>query len=195
MGARATIAAAGVAAVDCGVCAAAPPRRGAVTCAPTRAEEAMREAHVPTQQPPAQQEARVSPAHADPRGPGPVEEAAIEGPDPALRLIWRVRDPRAFRALASARRFRRGPLVLSCCRAAQAGPPRVAYAVGRHAGGAVERNRIRRRLRHVVRNHSERLRPGYQYLVGAGPEALSAPAAELNDVWVHLVDQAHGGLR
>jgi ribonuclease P protein component len=154
----------------------------------------MREAHVPTQQSPAQQEARVPPPHADPRGPGAAEEAAIEGPHPALRLIWRVRDPRAFHALASARRVRRGPLVLSCCRAAQPGPPRVAYAIGRRAGNAVERNRIRRRLRHVVSNHAERLRAGHQYLVGASPAALHTPAEELTDAWLLLVDRVHGEL-
>jgi ribonuclease P protein component len=81
--------------------------------------------------------------------------------------------------------------VLSCCRAAEPGPPRVAYAVGRRSGNAVERNRIRRRLRHVVSNHSERLRADHQYLVGASRGALRTPAADLNDVWLRLVDQVH----
>jgi ribonuclease P protein component len=82
--------------------------------------------------------------------------------------------------------------VLSCCRASQAGPPRVAYAVGRRAGGAVARNRIRRRLRHVVASHAEHLRPGCQYLVGASPQALQASSSELTAAWLHLVDRAHG---
>ena len=49
--------------------------------------------------------------------------------------------------------------MLSCCRGRNPEPPRVAYAVGRRAGGAVERNRIRRRLRHVVRDHAARAAP------------------------------------
>jgi ribonuclease P protein component len=154
----------------------------------------MREAHVPTQQPPAQQEARVSASDADPRGPRVDQEAAIEGPDPALRLIWRVRDPRAFRAFASARRVRRGPLVLSCCRASQPGPPRVAYAIGRRTGNAVERNRIRRRLRHVVMEHATRLYPDHQYLIGAGPQALRLSATDLTASWLSLVERAHDEL-
>ena len=81
--------------------------------------------------------------------------------------------------------------MLSCCRAAQPGPPRVAYAVGRRSGNAVERNRIRRRLRHVVSNHAERLRADHQYLVGASQGALGTPSAELNDAWLRLVDQVH----
>ena len=154
----------------------------------------MREAHVPTQQPTPQQEARVPPSYEHPRGAGIAEEPANEGPLPALRLIWRVRGPRAFRAFSTARRFRRGPLVLTCCRAAQSGPPRVAYAVGRRSGGAVERNRIRRRLRHVVAHHAARLQPDCQYLVGAGPQALHVSSSELTDAWLHLLDRAHGEL-
>jgi ribonuclease P protein component len=84
--------------------------------------------------------------------------------------------------------------VLSCCRASQPGPPRVAYAIGRRTGGAVERNRIRRRLRHVVMNHATRLRPDHQYLIGAGPQALRASSAELTASWLALIDRAHGDM-
>jgi ribonuclease P protein component len=81
--------------------------------------------------------------------------------------------------------------VLTCCPSASEGPPRVAFAVGRRSGGSVERNRIRRRLRPIVTDHVERLLPNYQYLVGAGPEALHASTRELTDAWLHLLDRAH----
>ena len=48
-------------------------------------------------------------------------------------------------------------------------PPRVAYAVGRRVGGAVARNRVRRRLRAATRAHAGELEPGRAYLVGARP--------------------------
>jgi ribonuclease P protein component len=60
------------------------------------------------------------------------------------------------------------------------GPPRVAFAVGRRAGGAVARNRVRRRLREVARRSSL---PGGDWLIGAGPGAASASFAELSG-WV-----------
>jgi ribonuclease P protein component len=55
---------------------------------------------------------------------------------------------------------------------------RVAYAVGRAAGGAVVRNRVRRRLRSAVAEIESQLRPG-AYLFGAGPEAATVPYPEL----------------
>jgi ribonuclease P protein component len=57
-------------------------------------------------------------------------------------------------------------------------PPRVAYAVGRRAGGAVVRNRIRRRLRAIIFEVRARLHPG-AYLVGASGAAASLSYEEL----------------
>jgi ribonuclease P protein component len=56
---------------------------------------------------------------------------------------------------------------------------RVAFSVSRRAGGAVDRNRIRRRLRAAMRDHAATLPPG-AYLVGAGREALTMPFVELH---------------
>ena len=46
-------------------------------------------------------------------------------------------------------------------------PPRVAYAIGRRFGSAVERNRARRRLRAAVALDEALLLPGGAYLVVA----------------------------
>jgi ribonuclease P protein component len=66
--------------------------------------------------------------------------------------------------------------------------------VGRRSGGAVDRNRIRRRLRHVVASHAEHLQPNCQYLVGANPQALQVSSSELTTTWLQLVERAHGEL-
>jgi ribonuclease P protein component len=47
-------------------------------------------------------------------------------------------------------------------------PPRVAFAIGRKVGNAVERNRIRRQLRTILRELATQLRPG-MYLIGVAP--------------------------
>jgi ribonuclease P protein component len=45
-------------------------------------------------------------------------------------------------------------------------PPRVAYAIGKRVGGAVERNRVRRRLRNVMADLDPA--PG-RYLIRVAP--------------------------
>jgi ribonuclease P protein component len=57
----------------------------------------------------------------------------------------------------------------------------VAYAVGRRAGNAVVRNRLRRRLRAAVHEHAELLAPDTAYLVGADPAALTMSFPALSD--------------
>ena len=59
-------------------------------------------------------------------------------------------------------------------------PPRVAYAVGRGVGGAVVRNRVRRRLRAATRAHAAELVPGRAYLVSAAARATRSSFSELS---------------
>lgn len=54
------------------------------------------------------------------------------------------------------------------------GPARVAFVAGRKVGGAVQRNRAKRRLRGAVR--SVELPSGVDLVVVARPQALAAPA-------------------
>ena len=65
------------------------------------------------------------------------------------------------------------------------GPPRVAYAVGRRVGGAVARNRVRRRLRALARGSPP---PGGAWLVAAAPGTASASFADLSAWWASAVE-------
>jgi len=88
-----------------------------------------------------------------------------------------VRDRRTFGALRrDGTRHRSGPVTVTALRDPAAGGARVAYAVSKAVGGAVERNRLRRRLRAIV--HDTDLDAGV-YLVSASPAAASLPFAEL----------------
>ncbi len=83
-------------------------------------------------------------------------------------MAWRIRDRSTFEALRrQGRRSRRGHVTVTYVAAGDEPVARVAYAVGRRAGGAVERNRLRRRLRAAVSDTAGSLRPG-AYLVAAG---------------------------
>ena len=56
---------------------------------------------------------------------------------------------------------------------------RFAIAVGRHVGQATRRNRIKRRVREIVRLRLDRLRPGYDCLIVARAGAVEADSGEL----------------
>jgi ribonuclease P protein component len=59
-------------------------------------------------------------------------------------------------------------------------PARVAFAVGRRVGGAVVRNRVRRRLRELARRSSL---PGGIWLVGGSTGLGEASFAQLAGWW------------
>ena len=54
----------------------------------------------------------------------------------------------------------------------------MAYAIGKRVGGAVVRNRLRRRLRSIVAELAPQLAPG-AYLIGVAPEAVPMSHGEL----------------
>jgi ribonuclease P protein component len=60
------------------------------------------------------------------------------------------------------------------------GPVRVGFTVSKKVGNAVERNRVRRRLREVVRlNGAARLRSGHDYVLVGRRAALRLPFARI----------------
>jgi ribonuclease P protein component len=151
----------------------------------------MREADLPAEQPEAEEEARIPVADAHARGPRRSQDPSPARPRPAVGLIWRVRGHAAFRDLARAPVRRQGALSVRLVPGDPGAPPRVAYAVPRAVGGAVARNRLRRRLRAVVCDLEPDLLPGGAYLVGAGAAAVSATPTELRDTLAALLRRAH----
>lgn len=96
-----------------------------------------------------------------------------------MATIWRLSDPAAFARLRSSRSRARAEAVWVAWAPPldPEVPPRVAFAIGRRVGGAVVRNRIRRRLRALL--EASDLEPG-DYLVGATAAAATLPWDELS---------------
>jgi ribonuclease P protein component len=141
----------------------------------------MGEANVPTKQSAAGQEARVPAPDVDPRRSGRPEVAAGQGSPAPLGLIWRLSGRQSFgRIRAEGSRFSHGELWMIWVADAAANPPRIGYAVGRALGTAVDRNRVRRRLRALMADAARAGRiPGGLYLVGTRSGAVSSPSANL----------------
>jgi len=134
----------------------------------------MREAHVPAEQPKAQEAPRLPVPHAKPGRSGGAQGPTPARPHAPVGLIWRVRDRATFAVLARAERHVRGPITIRFVPGESDAPPRVAYAVG-GVGNAVVRNRLRRRLRAAVARAEAELAAGGAYLVSARREALTMP--------------------
>ena len=134
----------------------------------------MREAHVPAEQPKAQEAPRLPVPHAKPGRSGGAQGPTPARPHAPVGLIWRVRDRATFAVLARAERHARGPVTVRFVPGESEAPPRVAYAVG-GVGNAVVRNRLRRRLRAAVAGAEAELADGGAYLVSARREALTMP--------------------
>lgn len=93
-------------------------------------------------------------------------------------MAWRIRDRRTFEVLRqSGRRARRGPITVTYAAVGDGPQLRVAYAVGKRVGGAVVRNRLRRRLRAAV-DEIEGLEPG-AYVIAATAAATTLSYEDL----------------
>lgn len=68
-------------------------------------------------------------------------------------------------------------------------PPRLGFAVGRQLGGAVLRNRVRRRWRAVVRLGPS-LRPGCDIVIVARRPCVNAAWGDLVAAWAEMVRRA-----
>lgn len=70
------------------------------------------------------------------------------------------------------------------------GPWRAGFVTSGRLGGAVVRNRVRRRLREIVRRHQHELRQGVWFVIIARREAATATYGVLEDEWLRLARRA-----
>ena len=92
-------------------------------------------------------------------------------------------------AAAGGRKVTTAAFVLQARGRADNGPVRVGFTVSKKVGTAVERNRVRRRLKDVVkRSAAGRLRSGHDYVLIGRRAALKLP-------FVRLVEELETALR
>lgn len=104
----------------------------------------------------------------------------------------RMRQRADFLAAASGIKAPTSTFVLQMRQRREGGPVRVGFTVSKKAGGAVERNRIRRRLRELVRHSGPtRLKAGYDYvLIGRRP-ALHASFERIKEEFDRALRRVH----
>ena len=101
----------------------------------------------------------------------------------------RLRQRADFLAAASGSKVPSKSFVLQTRKRNDDGPVRIGFTVSKKVGTAVERNRVRRRLREIVRHADAlRLQHGYDYVVIERRTALNTP-------FEGLIEELNGALR
>jgi ribonuclease P protein component len=107
-----------------------------------------------------------------------------------LPRVHRLREPRAFQAVYSRGRSWGDRLVALHVLPAPDDEIRVGISVSKKVGGAVERNRVRRRLREVVRRRLPDLKRGCRLVLVARSEARAARFDDLEAAVERLLARA-----
>jgi ribonuclease P protein component len=104
----------------------------------------------------------------------------------------RLRQRADFLAAATGVKIPATAFVLQAKRRDDEGPARFGFTVSKKVGNAVERNRVRRRLREIVRLHAAgRIRAGHDYVLVGRRAALALPFERIKQDFDGAVRRAH----
>jgi ribonuclease P protein component len=106
--------------------------------------------------------------------------------------MQRLRQRADFLATATGAKAPVTGFVLQALDRREDGPVRVGFTVSKKVGNAVERNRVRRRLREVVRlAPAARMRPGHDYVLVGRRAALAMPFHRLIEDFDQALRRVH----
>lgn len=104
----------------------------------------------------------------------------------------RLRQRADFLAAASGSKAPAAAFVLQARDRGDAGSARVGFTVSKKVGNAVERNRVRRRLREVVRlTGGERMHAGFDYVLVGRRNALALPFERISQDLTGALRRVH----
>jgi ribonuclease P protein component len=108
--------------------------------------------------------------------------------------MQRLRQRADFLAAAAGARAPVSGFVLQALNRREDGPVRVGFTVSKKVGNAVERNRVRRRLREVVRlSAGGGMQPGHDYVLIGRRAALALPFERLVEDFGRALNRVHAG--
>jgi ribonuclease P protein component len=108
----------------------------------------------------------------------------------------RLRQRADFLAAAAGVKAPAAAFVLQARRRDDDGPVRIGFTVSKKVGTAVERNRVRRRLREIVRlSPAVRMRAGHDYVMVGRRAALDLPFARMIEDFDRTLRRVHAGMK
>ncbi|MBR0162050.1 MAG: ribonuclease P protein component [Oscillospiraceae bacterium] len=96
-----------------------------------------------------------------------------------------------FRRVYARGKSAASPRVVVYCRKNRLGVNRTGFTVSKKLGHAVVRNRVRRRLREIVRLNSPQFRQGYDLIVVARTRAVDSEYRKLEEDVLRCFEQLH----
>lgn len=106
----------------------------------------------------------------------------------------RLRQRADFLKAATGPKAPAAAFVLQARQRAEDGPVRLGFTVSKKVGNAVERNRVRRRLKEVVRlSTSGRMQSGHDYVLVGRRAALTVPFAKIAEEFDGALRRVHAG--
>ena len=108
----------------------------------------------------------------------------------------RLRQRADFLSAATGTRVTAPAFVLQARDRKDEGAVRVGFTVSRKVGNAVQRNRVRRRLREIVRlSDRAHLHAGHDYVLVGRRAALTIPYAQIAEAFTGALTKLHGRSR
>jgi ribonuclease P protein component len=119
----------------------------------------------------------------------------MSGKSPDVRLMFpkarRLTRPAEFLRVKNEGAVQRGRLLLvGSLDVPNEKAFRAGFVTSKRVGSAVVRNRVRRRLREIVRQNQQAIRPGVWLVIIARPPAAEASHRALEDEWLRLAKRA-----
>ncbi len=105
----------------------------------------------------------------------------------------RLRQRADFLAAAAGTKVGAPAFLLQARRRADESPVRFGFTVSKKVGNAVERNRVRRRLREVARRAAGNLTPGHDYVLVGRRAALNLPFDRMMQDFDRALRRIHEG--
>lgn len=129
--------------------------------------------------------------------PGTRTQAAVRltaAARPRIAFMERLKQRADFLAAASGIKAPAVAFVLQARDRHDQAPARFGFTVSKKVGNAVERNRVRRRLREVVRlSDAGRLRTGHDYVLVGRRAALNLPFGQMTHDFEGALRRVHAG--
>jgi len=105
--------------------------------------------------------------------------------------MQRLRRRADFLNAATGSKAPAAPFVLQAVKRGEDGSARIGFTVSKKVGTAVERNRVRRRLREIVKQSTAPMRLGYDYVLVGRRAALAEPFDRMVTTFDAAVRRVH----